>query len=81
MDSQFLICGRKHVVFGKVLKGLEVVKKIEQVGTADGKPIHPVKIVECGEASENKIQAAVGKDAGNPGVYLGSDMCISLSEV
>lgn len=39
---------------------MDVVKKIEQVGTGDGKPIHPVKIVDCGETSENKIQGAVG---------------------
>ena len=51
------------------------------MGTADGKPAHPVKIVECGETSENKIQAAVGKDTGNTGVYLCSDVCISLCYV
>ncbi|KAH9785645.1 peptidyl-prolyl cis-trans isomerase CYP63 [Citrus sinensis] len=61
--SQFFITFRrqhhldgKHVVFGKVVKGLNIVKKIEQVGTGDGKPAQPVKIIDCGEFSESKIQ-------------------------
>ncbi|XP_030451482.2 peptidyl-prolyl cis-trans isomerase CYP63 isoform X1 [Syzygium oleosum] len=48
----------KHVVFGKVTRGMEVVKKLEQVGSADGKPLQPVKIVDCGETSERRIQDA-----------------------
>jgi peptidylprolyl isomerase len=40
----------KHVVFGRVIKGMEIVREIEQVST-DGqdKPKEQVKIVECGE--------------------------------
>lgn len=52
----------KHVVFGKVVVGMHVVKKIEQIGTADGKPGHPVKIVDCGEPSEIKDEAVVEKE-------------------
>lgn len=59
----YSLFGRKHVVFGKVVKGLEIVKKIEQVGTGDGKPAQPVKIIDCGEFSESKIQD--GKEKGN----------------
>lgn len=43
---------------------MEVVKKMEQVGTGDGEPICPVKIVDCGETSETKIQAASQDDKG-----------------
>ncbi|XP_054813540.1 peptidyl-prolyl cis-trans isomerase CYP63-like isoform X3 [Prosopis cineraria] len=54
----------KHVVFGKVVGGLDLLKKIELVGTSDGKPVRPVKIIDCGEATEAKIQPKIGKEKG-----------------
>lgn len=40
----------KHVVFGQVIEGMLVVRKIEQVPTAVGeKPRLPVVIAQCGE--------------------------------
>jgi len=39
----------KHVVFGEVLEGMDVVKKIEAVGSSSGAPAKTVKIVESGE--------------------------------
>ncbi|CAI0434142.1 unnamed protein product, partial [Linum tenue] len=53
----------KHVVFGKVVKGLDILKKIELVGTAKGDPLQPVRVVDCGETSDAKLHT-VGKDSG-----------------
>ena len=39
----------KHVVFGKVIEGLEVVKKMEAVGSRDGATKQPVVIADSGE--------------------------------
>ena len=39
----------KHVVFGKVVKGYDVVKKIESVGTQSGRPRVKVFIKNCGQ--------------------------------
>ena len=54
--SQFFLCtsatswlNGKHVVFGEVTKGMEVVKKIEAVGSKEGRTSKPVKILGCGE--------------------------------
>jgi peptidylprolyl isomerase len=56
--SQFFICtvatpwlDGKHVVFGKVTEGLDVVKKMEAVGSRSGSPSKAVKIADSGELS------------------------------
>ena len=38
----------KHVVFGRVIKGYEIVKQMEQCGDSLGKPIKRVEIYDCG---------------------------------
>ncbi|KAF6154837.1 hypothetical protein GIB67_033866 [Kingdonia uniflora] len=52
--SQFFICTSetswldgKHVVFGKVVEGLDVVKAIEEVGSSGGATKKPVVIADC----------------------------------
>ena len=54
--SQFFLCtvktdwlDGKHVVFGSVTKGMEVVKAIEAVGSQSGKTAKPVIIADCGQ--------------------------------
>mmetsp|Transcript_30341 Transcript_30341/g.40033 ORF Transcript_30341/g.40033 Transcript_30341/m.40033 type:complete len:220 (-) Transcript_30341:246-905(-) len=39
----------KHVVFGKVVEGMDVVKAIEAIGSTSGQPGKPVVIVSSGE--------------------------------
>lgn len=54
--SQFFLCtvktdwlDDKHVVFGKVTKGLEIVEAIEKVGSKTGKTAQPVVVADCGQ--------------------------------
>ncbi|KAK9302866.1 hypothetical protein QLX08_005269 [Tetragonisca angustula] len=54
--SQFFICTArtdwldgKHVVFGHVLSGLDVLKKMEKCGAKSGTPTQKVVITACGE--------------------------------
>lgn len=47
-----LFCNRldnKHVVFGEVIEGMDVVRKMEAVGSKSGKPKDKVVISRCGE--------------------------------
>merc|ERR1712113_542401 len=53
--SQFFLCtvktdwlDGKHVVFGSVTEGMDVVKAIEAVGSQSGKCSKPVVIADCG---------------------------------
>lgn len=39
----------RHVVFGEIIEGMDVVKAIEAVGSGSGAPSKPVTIVDSGE--------------------------------
>jgi peptidyl-prolyl isomerase F (cyclophilin D) len=53
--SQFFLCTAetswldgKHVVFGSVLEGMDIVRAIEKVGSGSGKTAAAVTIKDCG---------------------------------
>merc|ERR1719153_1675480 len=53
--SQFFLCTAKtewldgkHVVFGNVSSGMDIVRQIEKVGSSSGKTNKPVEIENCG---------------------------------
>ncbi|NP_997923.2 peptidyl-prolyl cis-trans isomerase A [Danio rerio] len=54
--SQFFICTAltswldgKHVVFGQVVEGLDVIKKVEGFGSSSGKTSAKIIIADCGQ--------------------------------
>ena len=54
--SQFFLCTApcpwldgKHVVFGRVVDGMSVVKRMEAVGSKSGRTSRPVVIADCGQ--------------------------------
>merc|ERR1719313_1484250 len=44
----------KHTVFGRVVKGMPVVRKLESYGSDSGEPSAYVWIAECGQLSESQ---------------------------
>ncbi|KAG9354876.1 hypothetical protein JZ751_001589 [Albula glossodonta] len=54
--SQFFICtvktawlDGKHVVFGSVKEGMDVIKKVEAFGSQSGKTSKKIEIADCGQ--------------------------------
>uniref|UniRef100_A0A8C1JFT1 Peptidyl-prolyl cis-trans isomerase n=1 Tax=Cyprinus carpio TaxID=7962 RepID=A0A8C1JFT1_CYPCA len=54
--SQFFICTAatswldgKHVVFGQVVEGMDVIKKVEKYGSSSGKTSAKLVIADCGQ--------------------------------
>lgn len=39
----------KHVVFGNVVEGMDIVRKIENYGSSTGKTYQKIMIVDCGQ--------------------------------
>ena len=45
------------------------MKKLEHVGTSDGRPIKQVKVVDCGEVTAGKNESAVRPEKGDGWKY------------
>jgi len=65
----------KHVVFGRVLKGMTVVRKLENTEVNDSKPLSPCVIVECGELAPGQDDGIVPPSDGDiyeefPGIVI-----------
>lgn len=62
-------------MFGKVLKGISVVREIERTPKGSGDaPLSPVVIADCGELAEGEDDGVAAPDAGDkyadwPGTY------------
>lgn len=57
--SQFFICTAKtawldgkHVVFGSIVKGMDVIKKVEALGSDSGATDAKIVIADCGELKD-----------------------------
>ena len=42
----------KHTVFGQVTEGLDILKKMESLGTSNGAPKAKITIADCGQITE-----------------------------
>lgn len=64
--SQFFILTKashhldsKHVVFGKVIKGMNTIRKIEKLKTENDLPLLQTVIIECGEINDKEAFESV----------------------
>lgn len=48
---------------------------MEKAGTDSGKPLQPVKIVDCGEVENIKIPITTEKEKGNSSLYKMQEFC------
>merc|ERR1712066_297939 len=63
----------KHVVFGEVIDGMELVRKMESLGTKSGEPLARMVITDCGQIKTDSMAAKKAASiASNTGSKFGS---------
>ncbi|GMP89549.1 hypothetical protein CsSME_00041077 [Camellia sinensis var. sinensis] len=74
--SQFFICTTntegldgKHVVFGQVVEGMDIVKAIEKVGSSTGRTSKIVTIANSGQLTESSHHLMYIVDDGEETYY------------
>jgi len=67
--SQFFVCTAatphldgRHVVFGTVLEGWDVVQRVEDCGSGSGRPTAEVRIAACGVLPATATEAVVEEE-------------------
>jgi len=77
--SQFFLCTKatphldgKHVVFGRVVAGMDVVSLVEREGTQSGKTKRSVEIADCGQSSGTAAGASRDDRSRTPHVRSGA---------
>lgn len=68
------------MVFGKIVEGLDILKKIEAVPSSGqrNKPDVPIKIVDCGEVLRDKDNGSVPEKNGKLYAIYTSQKNVSL---
>lgn len=59
----------KHVVFGKVIKGMGIVYEIEEMETEQDKPLKDVIIKDCGELPSDTTDFGLTENDGTEDIY------------
>ena len=63
----------KHVVFGRVLSGMDAVRAIERTGSKSGKTSREVRVAACGEVEGTEGAGAAEAAAGAAGARGGAE--------
>ena len=65
----------RHVVFGEVIEGMDVVREIENCKVEETKPVDGVTIMDCGEVDKDYVAPPDNQDTKCKDSHCGSSGC------